>query len=88
MRERLSRLALLPYPNNAPGTTSRAPHPRFAAADAVLGGEEFALFHVKAPFLRDLPLVEAGAAEGFTVGAGLTGGVEFDDVGHFLLFAV
>jgi len=32
--------------------------------------------------------VEAGAAEGFTVGAGLTGGVEFDDVGHFLLFAV
>jgi len=33
----------------------------------VLGGEEFALFHVKAPFLRYLPLVEAGAAEGFTV---------------------
>jgi len=84
----VSRLALLAYSNDARRMISRAPHPCFTAADAVLGGEEFALFHVKAFFLRDLPLVEAGAAQGFTVGAGLTDGSEVDDGGHFVLFAV
>ena len=84
----VSRLALLAYSNDARRTISCAPRPGFAAADAVLGGEEFALFHVKAVFLRDLPLVEAGATQGFAVGAGLTGGFEVDDGGHFLLLAV
>jgi len=83
----VSRLGLLAYSNDARRMISCAPRPWLAAADAVLGGEEFALFHVKAFFLRDLPLVEAGAAQGFTVGAGLAGGFEFDDGGHFLLFA-
>ena len=84
----VSRLGLLAYSNDARRMISYAPRPCFTAADAVLGGEEFALFHVKALFLGDLPLVEAGAAEDFTVGAGLTDGFEFDDGGHFVLSAV
>ena len=70
------------HTRGAGGRRSQEAGSLLAAAAATFGGEELALFHVKATIGQHLPLMETRAAQRLAVGAGAAGFAQLDDVGH------